>query len=260
MNSILLLTLMIVSCLSQAQVSNDYYLSFTQTIGLSTQVTDDFDCSKVTYNALSGLKAAFEQDYQDVDVLLDAVNTFVDKIKYEVSPMCTKQSGDFESFLSGYFGDAKALREVTEDNLDEQHYLIGKSIADASDALVIGEDSEAGKLHGEIIRTLLGLDEQKTQEVQPVAKSESKSKKDSSDSFVIYQEYINQLNILNAVSEDDGIASDKSERNSDKDEASEGYVQSLISKFQQIKKGNSAGRKLQEDNKHFEASSYNMDL
>ena len=260
MKAILFLTVMIVACFSQSQVSDDYYLNFIETVGLNTQVTEGVDCSKVVYDALSGLKAALEQDYQDVDVLLDAVTSFVDKIKYEVSPVCRKQSGDFEAFLSGYFGDAKALKEVTEDNLDDQHYLIGQSLSDASNALAIGEDSEAGKLHAEVVRTLLGLDEEKTQEAQPAV--ETKSEKDSSDVFgEVYQAYINQVSILNSVSEDeDATFSDNSDRTSEKDEASDGYVQSLISKFQQIKKGGAAARKLQEESKHFEASSYNMDL
>ena len=261
MKAILFFTVMIVTCLSQSQVSNDYYLSFVQTVGLNTQVSEEIDCSKVVRDVLSGLKAVLEQEYQDTDSLLDGVTSFVDKMKFEVSPICRGQSGDFETFLSGYFGDAKALKEAAEANLDDQYNLIGKNIDDASDSLNVGEDTEAGKLHAEIIRTLLGLDGQNIQESQSAA-AEPNIKKDSSDSDNIfggiYQEYMNQLNILNAVDEDDDTVGEKSDSNSNKDDASEGYVQGLISKFQQIKRGGS--RQLQEDAKHFEARSYNMDL
>ena len=255
---------MIVVCLSQSQVSNDYYLSFVQTVSLNTQVSEEVDCSQAVHDALSELKAVLELEYHDADDMLDAVTSFVDKIKSEVSSMCTEQSGDFNAFLSGYSGDAKALQEVAEDNLDEQYDLIGLYLDDAFDALAEKEDKEAGKLHAEIIRILLGIDNQKIQQSQSAQVSAAAEDSSNSDDIFggDYQEYINQLNILNTISEDDDhTVSEKSDSNSNnKDDASEGYVQGIISKLKQIKRGRSTSRQLQEDAMYFEAHSYNMDL
>lgn len=191
-------------------MNTDYYTGFTEALGLNAFVNDKgLDCKEVVFNALSEFKDTVEEDFNDVDLLIDSVLDIVDTLKYEVSPTCRTFHGDFKDFMNRYYGDAKALIKNTEDNLAIDHQSILVDLNSAVDAINNDEYIEAGKLHAQALRLLIGLNKtvQETGEVNKAAAEEAEKN-------ALYQEYMNAITLMhedveepNKTTDDDGESS-----------------------------------------------------
>ena len=198
----------LIATISIAQtVSSEYYTSFTEALGMNTYTNDKgLDCSVAVSEALSEFKVTLQEDFDDVDLLLESVLDIADKLKYEVSPTCRTLYGDFKVFMSKYYGDAKSLIKNAEDILGTKYHEIGSEINNAIDAITVGDEIEAGKSHAQILRIFLGLSQVRQPNIAEEAVAEKSDPTDPMAGF--YKEYLNTLTLMNDNGDADEVVED----------------------------------------------------
>ena len=213
--------------------SSDYYQAFTKTLGINAFMTEDgSDCTSTVTEILIDFKLALEQDFNDSDVLIRSVVDFVDNLKYELSPSCRTFSNQFESFMNQYYGDLKNLEKHVENSVSTQYYHIGNKVETALAALSIGEDFEAGEIHANLLKMLIGINE-----YQPAKQPETKAEKAKAAKEIereYYQEYVRTIALMNYDGEE--TISEESNGGDKVSETYVTYVEALISQFEKIKR------------------------
>ena len=141
-------------------LSTNYYQAFTKTLGINTFMTEDgLNCTSAVTEILIKFKLTLEQDFNDNNAIIESVVDFVDSLKYELSPSCRTFTNQFEGYMNQYYGDIKTLEEQVENSISTHYYHIGCKIETALVAVSIDEDSEAGEIHANILKMLIGINE-----------------------------------------------------------------------------------------------------
>ena len=239
---ILIIATSIASASLIQSANSNYYTGFIETLGSEVHtLEEDVDCEGTITVALDEFRLTLQTELIDAENILLSVVSLIDKLKYEISPVCRTFYGDFEMFVNSYDGNTEALSNQIQGILEAQEKQINEIVNafNAFNALDLGEDYEIGTIHANILRMLLGFERSESTESTLVASASiTESMEIKAEPSNDFEDYERTMALMNLSGDDDDIYEDVETEVSD--ENSNSYIEAFVSKLGSLKRFGSA--------------------